>query len=134
MAKYKKIQLDINQPCICGSEKSIAACHLDTDGRLRKPLPNINPPSPNTGYAHNGCYLNRTKDCSEKISKEHYISRSIIDQLGSVIRMSGASWLQAGETLDTTVDNLTAKVLCTRHNSALSPLDDEAAHFFFSFD
>jgi hypothetical protein len=39
-------------------------------------------------------------------------------------------WLKKGEVLETTVDNLAAKILCKRHNEALSPLDDEAALFF----
>jgi hypothetical protein len=34
--------------------------------------------------------------------------------------------------LDVSVGSLTAKILCKRHNEALSPLDEEAGHFFSS--
>ena len=36
----------------------------------------------------------------------------------------------AGQMLDTSPSSLTAKILCKRHNEALSPLDAEAADFF----
>jgi hypothetical protein len=39
-------------------------------------------------------------------------------------------WLAPGETLETTVGNLTAKILCKRHNESLAPLDSEAGLFF----
>jgi hypothetical protein len=58
------------------------------------------------------------------------MSRSILDQLGQGIRVSGMPWLAAGETFDTSAASLTAKILCKRHNEALSPLDAEAAIFF----
>lgn len=90
----------------------------------------MRPPEVQTGYSHPSCYLRGTNDCSEQISREHYISRSVLEQLGEVIRISGTPWLRAGETLDTKIGSLTAKILCKRHNEALSPLDSEAGHFF----
>ena len=131
MAKpVKKFLFRPDSQCPCGSGKGIASCHLDVDGRLRKPAPSLNPPGPPTGYSHAGCYLRGTADCSEQISREHYISRSVLDQLGQFIRVSGAPWQKPGEQLETSIGNLTAKILCKRHNEALSPLDDEAASFF----
>jgi hypothetical protein len=103
---------------------------MDFDGRFRKPHPSLRPPGKVTGYSHAGCYLRNTRDCSEQISREHYISRSVLTQLGEVLRISGAPWLDPDQTLDTTVENLTAKILCKRHNEALSPLDGEAGLFF----
>lgn len=44
--------------------------------------------------------------------------------------LSGAHWLDYGRTLETSLGNLTAKILCKRHNEALSPLDSEAGIFF----
>jgi hypothetical protein len=54
-----------------------------------------------------------------------------LEQLDAVLRVSGMPWLKAGQTLDTSVASLTAKILCQRHNEALSPLDTEAARFFY---
>ena len=128
--QQKKITLRLTQPCPCGSGKSIANCHFAFDGRLRKSVPSIRPPAPKTGYSHPSCYLSGTQDCSEQISREHYFSRSVLEQLGRAVEISGAHWLGPGESLRTLIGNLTAKVLCKRHNEALSPLDAEAANFF----
>jgi hypothetical protein len=133
MAKpNKKFFLRIDGPCPCGSGRAIASCHLAADGRFRKPRPSLRPPAPVTGFSHSRCYLGGTGDCSDQISREHYISRSVLQQLGSVLRLNGAPWLAAGESREISVENLTAKILCDRHNEALSPLDAEAGHFFAS--
>jgi len=44
--------------------------------------------------------------------------------------VTGVPWLAPGEELTTTVGNLTAKILCRRHNESLAPLDSEAGLFF----
>lgn len=127
----KKIKLSSNAPCPCGSGRTIAACHLDLiDGRLRKKVPSLRPPGRPTGYAHPSCYLRMTRDCSKQISREHYISRSVLEQIGQIVTVSGGHFLDEGRTLKTSVGNLTAKILCKRHNEALSPLDFEAGIFF----
>lgn len=128
--RIKKIILPIDAPCPCGSGNTIAACHLDIDGRLRKPLPSLRPPGQPTGFSHPRCYLRDTCDCSKQYSREHYISRSVLEQLGAPIRVSGTPWLRPGETLEIAVGSLTAKILCKRHNEALAPLDSEAGLFF----
>jgi hypothetical protein len=128
----KKIVLRSDGPCPCGSGRPIASCHLAADGRLRKSRPLLKPPGPVTGFSHPSCYLNGTCNCSEQISREHYISRSVLQQLGTALRITGAPWLPAGESKEISIENLTAKILCDRHNEALSPLDAEAGHFFSS--
>jgi hypothetical protein len=130
MRKIRNIRLRIDQPCPCGSNKTIESCHLDFDGRFRKQLPRLTPPPPITGYSQPNCYLNVTKDCSQKISREHYISKTVLDQLGAMLRISGVPWLRPEQTFDTTTQNLTSKILCKRHNEALAPLDTEAGLFF----
>lgn len=131
IAPNKKIILKIDAPCPCGSGDAIANCHLDVDGRLRKHLTSLRPPGAQTGFSHPHCYLRDTYDCSEQISREHYMSRSVLEKLGTgLIRVSGMPWVPTGQTLDTSVESLTAKILCKRHNEALSPLDAEAAIFF----
>jgi hypothetical protein len=71
-----------------------------------------------------------TRDCSKQISREHYISRSVLKKLGQILGLTGAHWQKKGKTLETSVGNLTAKILCKRHNEALSQLDSEASIFF----
>jgi hypothetical protein len=58
------------------------------------------------------------------------MSESVLKQLGEILRVSGMPWLNPNETFTTSTASLTAKILCTRHNAALSPLDAEAGHFF----
>ena len=91
--RERKVILRIDAPCPCGSGNAIADCHLDVDGRFRKHLPPLRPPGSPTGFSHPNCYLRETYDCSEQISREHYISRSVLEQLGSVLRVSGMPWL-----------------------------------------
>jgi hypothetical protein len=46
--------------------------------------------------------------------------------------ISGVPWLEAGEEKIMAPKNFRANCLCTKHNSALSPLDDAARYFFLS--
>ena len=93
-------------------------------------MPSLRPPDGPTGYAHPNCYLRTSQDCSEQISREHYVSRSVLKKLGQIVKISGVHWLGGGKSLETSIGNLTAKILCKRHNEALSPLDHEAGIFF----
>jgi hypothetical protein len=59
------------------------------------------------------------------------MSKSVLKAIGStVVAADGMPWLPNGERRAIGINNLTAKILCTRHNSALSPLDDAAGEFF----
>jgi hypothetical protein len=94
MAKtIKKVILHTEGPCPCGSGKAIADCHLDIDGRFRKPCPSLRPSGPVTGFSHTRCYLRETCDCSEQLSREHYVSKSVLEQLGGAAAVSGTPWL-----------------------------------------
>ena len=117
--RNRKIVLRPDDACPCGSGKPIARCHPDFDGQLRKRLKPLHPPGPVTGFAHRHCYLRDTLDCSDQISREHYMSGAVLEQLGSVLRVSGIPFA-AGQTFDTSAASLTAKILCTRHNAALA--------------
>jgi hypothetical protein len=120
-----------SQLCPCRSGWMVASCCFDkADGKLRKRIKSIRPPPPATGYGHPSCYLRGTRDCSEDISREHYVSAAVLEQLGSPINIIGAPWLKPGQPASYGIGNLVAKILCRRHNQALSPLDQEAAIFF----
>ena len=124
-----KHRLTPETPCPCGSEKQLKECCL-VGGRLHKAPPNILPSGPLTGLRRDGCYLAGTANCSDKLSGEHYISKTVLESIGSTIRMEGVTWLPPGTSKVIGLNALTAKILCQRHNSALSPLDTEAGQFF----
>jgi hypothetical protein len=129
----RHIRLHRNELCPCRSGWLIVSCCLDpSDGKLRKKVKSIKPPGPATNYAHPNCYLRTTSDCSEEISREHYVSANILEQLGSDegIEVFGLPWFNPGKGKRLSVDNLTSKILCKRHNENLSPLDHEAGIFF----
>lgn len=69
-------------------------------------------------------------DCSADLSGEHYISKSLLQAIGATVSVSGVPWLPDGEEKEIGINSLTARILCCRHNSALSPLDSAAGAFF----
>lgn len=87
------------------------------------------PAGPRTGYSHPLCYARGLGDCSHQISREHYTTRNILIAMGGSAEVSGLRWLK-GETRRLPADAIVAKILCDRHNSALSPLDAEAGRLF----
>jgi hypothetical protein len=123
-----RIVLDPTGPCLCENRAKLRDCCLSS-GVLYKPVETVIPPGKVTGYGHADCYLRSTKNCSQKISREHYVSEAIFEEFDG-LEVSGAPWLAPGERRRIGIGSATANILCTRHNSALSPLDTEAARFF----
>jgi hypothetical protein len=117
-------------PCPCGSKKLVRECCLDADGNLRVKVPSLTPIAPPTGYAHPKCYLSYTLDCSDKISGEHYVSRSILEAMGEDVEVFGLPWQQRGAASKYGINSLVSNILCVRHNSAMSPLDALACQAF----
>ncbi len=78
------------------------------------------------------CYMKELGSCVAPISGEHIISDSVCRVLtgGGEFSISGVPWLEAGEMK--IIPPPQANCLCTKHNSALSPLDDAARYFFAS--
>jgi len=64
------------------------------------------------------------------LSAEHYMSRSVLEALGDTVAIGGAPWLGRGEQREIGINKLTAKILCSRHNTALFPADTAAGEFF----
>ena len=112
--------------CPCGSHRRIRSCHgrRDDSWRAESWSPTLlNEPSRNT---HRGCYAGTLSDCSAKLSREHYISRAVLEEIGTAPMLSGLTFL-GGEEKRLPNSALVSKILCDRHNTQLSPLDDEAA-------
>lgn len=72
------------------------------------------------------CYAHCLGDCDGGPSREHYISRSVLDIAGSKLQVSGFPWQNPEQQADIGIGALSAKMLCVRHNSSLSPLDKSA--------
>jgi len=79
-------------------------------------------------FAHPKCYARCLQNCSRKISGEHYFTHALLCKIGSDPRgiyLRGAPWQPSGTWIPPHA--LTAAVLCDRHNSQLSPLDEFAS-------
>jgi hypothetical protein len=72
------------------------------------------------------CWVTCLGDCSDKLSREHLVSRAFFSA-GSIV-VQGMPWCK-GEPKEIGIDSAVSKLLCTRHNSALSPLDLTAGRF-----
>ena len=78
------------------------------------------------------CWAHTLDECSLKISREHLISASLFPDTNSVT-VSGFPWCK-GETKTVGLASVTSKILCSKHNSLLSPLDSEAGAAFKAFN
>lgn len=86
------------------------------------------------GKSHPKCYARSLNDCSDKISREHYISRTVLEQIKDGLTVSGFPWQEAGERTGVSPSSLTAKILCERHNLALSHLDSQGGRLYRTLD
>jgi hypothetical protein len=124
----ENIVLNIADNCPCLSGKTIATC-CGMSGRLFRMQASTKPVGPMTSYSHSKCYAKATRDCSDKISGEHYFSRNILEVMSPLGTSEGFTWLN-GKTAAIPMDRLKANILCTRHNAALSRLDARAGQFY----
>lgn len=123
--------------CPCGSHRRATRCHRANDGSwIAEPPPPLLT-GPRTGYANPGCYARASKDCDEKLTREHFITDDLLGAIsadGKVVVVEGAAWQDKTESRKTIGrGSLSRKMLCHRHNNALSPLDKMAAEFFRYF-
>ena len=116
-------------PCPCNSGEIFGKCCAQSNKLPLIKLASLSPQGQETNHSHQKCYLNFTKNCCSKISGEHYISKSVL-KLFNEMNVSGMPWQAPGVKEQYHQNNLTSKILCERHNNALSPLDAAAGHFF----
>ncbi|WP_420392942.1 hypothetical protein [Acuticoccus sp.] len=69
-----------------------------------------------------------TGNCSEKITREHWVSKTILDRIHG-LKVQGLPG-RKDEFVSVSPQSLTSKVLCDKHNSILSPLDEMAGRAF----
>ncbi len=124
-----KVPWDNLDPCPCYSRENFGNCCAQPNKLPLFKLASLTPPGQITNHSHQKCYLNFTKNCCSKISGEHYISKNILE-IYAGLTISGMPWQKPGVIEPYNANNLTANVLCRRHNTALPPLDAAAGHFF----
>jgi hypothetical protein len=72
------------------------------------------------------CWASSLGDC-DRMSKEHIVSKALF--LGDTVEVHGFPWCKdAPKTIG--MRNLTTTILCRRHNSLLSPVDQAAVRAF----
>src|ERR1035438_2904312 len=79
-----------------------------------------------TSFANPGCYARSLGRCSQQISREHYVSDKVLRvvSLGEPsVLVSNLHFQQPNMPERKGIRSLVAKVLCSKHNSDLSPFD-----------
>jgi hypothetical protein len=77
-----------------------------------------------------GCYAAALDECSEKLTREHYISEAILRRLAGPSRKLRPENFPHAMPEALPPDAFTARVLCKKHNEQLSELDTEAGRLF----
>lgn len=78
------------------------------------------------------CYAAQLGNCSGKLSREHYISKSALELAGKTVRVTGFSWQRTNDSTEIGINSLTSKMLCEQHNSELSSLDEVGKAFLLA--
>lgn len=117
--------------CVCPESRRgavLAHCCLRPDGLHVAPV-STRPTGERTGFAHPKCYAKGLHDCSRKITLEHYFSKAVLRLLspGGLLEVSTGNDDKLGGI---PVQSYGSRVLCDRHNRALSPLDRTGAWLF----
>ncbi len=124
-----------DKDCPCGSaEKSYKCCWRGVGRWEKTPVGIVNFSAP--PFENDRCYLSPLGCCGAKITKEHFISRNILERIttGS-LRFDGSGHFFGGkEQVDISIDDFCAKVLCDNHNLSLSVLDAAAGLAFSTIE
>lgn len=124
-----------NRECPCGSGKKSYACCWRRNGCWEKTPVGVTALD-GTPFKDERCYLSPVGSCGTQMTKEHFISRNILERLTtSTLRFENAGHFFGGqETVEIGIDSFSAKVLCDKHNSALSDLDAAAGTAFSTIE
>jgi hypothetical protein len=78
------------------------------------------------------CFLKEFGTCRGGLSREHYISASVLRATGgnSTAKIGGLAWQPANRIQCIGIGSLQSKILCEGHNSGLSQLDTVAGKLF----
>ena len=124
-----------NEKCPCASgKKSYECCWRGNGSWERSPVGVINVGT--SPFVNDDCYLSPLGGCCKKMTREHFVSRNILERITtSKLRFENAGHFFGGKNLvEISVDDFCAKVLCDNHNSALSVLDTAAGRTFLTVE
>lgn len=87
---------------------------------------------PGGQFSHPKCYASCLRDCSTKVTREHFVSNGILRAIGAggPVLTKGLRWQNEAEEQFIPTNRLVGKILCDEHNSRLAPLDSEALLLF----
>ncbi|HRH00069.1 MAG TPA: hypothetical protein PLR99_27675 [Polyangiaceae bacterium] len=90
------------------------------------------PEGPATGAVVEGCYAGSLSDCGGVIEGEHFVSHRLLKVLGAgkPLKVRGIDPKDQERECLVSPRNLTARVLCSRHNRSLKPIDNAGNRFF----
>ncbi len=131
------IRLDPNKDqCPCESGKLLRDCCMGPNNTFKTTPSVTGPPPPKTGLSNPRCYASQLADCSQRLSKEHFISHGILKLLShdGLVTIDGFNWQEEKNTQELPTPRLASRILCKRHNEALSALDATALRFFQNLD
>lgn len=132
-AKRKRQAIE-NSSCRCGSGNLSKICCYKNHSWHKRPTA-VDLRSTAFNDEHKDCYLRELKNCSSKISREHLVSKSVLDVIEKTgLVVGGFHWLPKDQEASIGKASLVAKCLCQAHNSALSPLDSVAGKFFSAIE
>ena len=124
--------------CPCGSGSKSYKCCWRGDGAWEKaPVGAIVlPKTSNPPLLNERCYLSSYGDCSTKITREHFISRTILEKITtSRLTIRDAPHFFGGKNhVEIGIDDFVAKVLCDVHNPLLGDLDAALGIAFSNMD
>jgi hypothetical protein len=123
----------LHGPCPCGSTRLARLCCFNGKDWHKPPAVLGLKTLPKTSSLTK-CYMKELGSCAGPVSGEHIVSEAVIRVLmaDGDFSISGLPWLAPGEAKILPPQSLRANCLCTKHNSALHPLDDAAKCFFAS--
>lgn len=122
--------------CPCDSGKLLGQCCIGPNNRFRTTPVNTCPPAPMTGFGNPRCFASELTNCSPQLSREHFISHGILKVLSrnGTVSIDGFNWQEGGSLQDLPTPSLASRILCKRHNEALSGLDAMALRLFQTID
>lgn len=123
------LPLDKSAWCICGRQKLARDCCLRT-GRFLPHTAAPRLPRRSVLFRQKGCYAAATGQCTSGLSREHSISEGVLRAINRNKGVIGVEDPKSGSSAGTRgLQALASRVLCARHNSALSGLDRAMARF-----
>ena len=109
--------------CSCGLPRERNRCCYDSDGNVCGTRVTPKFAGKSTGFSHAKCYMNFDQNCSTKITREHIVSESILQQFPDHFGVGGLNLKGLPSDFKFRAKDFSSNILCDRHNSATSDVD-----------